>query len=232
MPLLETLSCAAAKALGLGAVTGPSSLTYVTYASSTSSTITIPSHNAGDLIVLWNFAYNSYSTYPTAVVPSGFTQISNITGIEYNSNYYCRGIASYKVSDGSTGSVSVMLTGNNWSVLMIYRPDAPISTVTVGSLVAANYSSNPYSAISAGGTFPKLDVSCCGSWNNSYRSYASISTAALGYTWPPTYQSQQAKVGVDIATTIINSAGSDATYYGNGISGQDHMLHNFYLALT
>jgi len=130
-------------------VGGLSSIAFQTSAtSSTSTTITCPTVQQYDVGILVDFAANGGST-PTQVVPSGFTSLRTDTVGFY------RGTASYKVFDGSeSGSTLTGLSGDSrvTKTLLVFRPDAPITSVTASTWLGEATTGDPSSqSISASG---------------------------------------------------------------------------------
>ena len=117
------------------------------------ATITVPSDAAaGDVAVLWDFAFKS-SGAPTTVVPSGFSTIFNNNG-----TMTYRGIASYKILDGTEASTS--LTGMNETeeskILVLFSAGA--ASVAEQDVDSAYSASNPsaQTVTASGGTAPLL----------------------------------------------------------------------------
>ena len=94
-----------------GTFTPASTITFVGSATATGTTASIPTHNAGDLLVA--FAYrDGNNTAPT--IPAGWTNISNSTGGSSNGS-----ALAYRIATGSD-------TGTGWSnatevVVQVYR---------------------------------------------------------------------------------------------------------------
>lgn len=128
--------------------------TYITNAANSgSTTITIPATAAvGDLAILFDFAWSG-STSVTEVVPTNWTKIS---GVVVTVGDRSRGTISYRVlqsgEPGSsvTGQTSSGGPNGRSKVMLIFRPDATIKTLTIGSNNAENTGSDPSSqAVSA-----------------------------------------------------------------------------------
>ena len=80
------------------------SIAFRSSANSTTTTLTAPSDIvAGDLLIWYDNSLN-FSTFPTAVVPTGFTQISTTTNATNR-----RIISAYKIAVG--GDASATITG-------------------------------------------------------------------------------------------------------------------------
>lgn len=93
-----------------GTFTTSSCITFVNKATSTTTTITIPAHNVGDLLIM--FAYRSNSNTPPTV-PSGWTTI-DASGAANNSSSLA-----YRIATGS--DTSGTWTNANELILQIYR---------------------------------------------------------------------------------------------------------------
>lgn len=107
---------------------GVSSVAFQASATSTSTVITCPTVQLGDVGILFDFSRNSGSP-PSQVIPSGFTLITTTT---YASFGGFRGTVSYKILDGTESGSS--LTGQTGAqadskVLLVFRPNAPVSSV-------------------------------------------------------------------------------------------------------
>lgn len=119
-------------------------LSQVASATSTGATITGPaSIQAGDLLVLWDRAFDSGGPLPSTVVPTGFTSISNV-----NDGVEIRAILSYKIADGSEASAS--LTGMSGATdvdkaLYVFRGDPVIETATPLDVEGQIVDTNPTS---------------------------------------------------------------------------------------
>jgi hypothetical protein len=129
-------------------LTGKTPLTSITQVlsatSNNSATITAPSGiQAGDLIVMLDAA-SADSSPPTAVVPTGFTSIFNVTDA---ANY--RIIASYKKADGTEGGASITgmvgsgFTNTSAKSILVFRGNAPATTITVGDIGSQLTTGNP-----------------------------------------------------------------------------------------
>ena len=125
---------------------GATTLTLAFYASASSqaSTVTVPAGvTTGDLLVLFDAAYETgvtpYTTFPTAVLPSGFTSILNVTN-SYTSGsntYNIRRIVSYFIATSDIGGTSI--TGMNGGgdeakALLCSKPSGGIISVTSNGL--------------------------------------------------------------------------------------------------
>lgn len=128
-------------------------------ATSTSHTITVPaSVQAGDLLVLSDFAFNTGTTsIPTNVVPSGFTQVQTASMASGNPDAF-RLTVSYKIADGTEASTSI--TGMNSAFeskrLYVFRASAAISAASVASVNSQATAGNPspQPITSSGGAVP------------------------------------------------------------------------------
>lgn len=113
--------------LAAGGVPAITSLLSVSETESTSDTIAWPAVQNGDIAVLFDWAASAVST-PTAVTPTGFTNMCN-AAISTE-----RAMSSFKRCDGTeTGNITGM-NGNvlDRKLLVILRPDIPIATANGG----------------------------------------------------------------------------------------------------
>ena len=108
-------------------------LTYVSSATSTGSTIVIPSDAAiGDLAILWDAAENDPFS-PSAVIPSGWTGMNNIAS--YTTAIIARTLTNRKnLVSGDPGATITGMNGNvsNRKLMVVLRPNIGIgSTATL-----------------------------------------------------------------------------------------------------
>lgn len=131
--------------------------------------ITIPaSVLPGDVGVLCDAASDVYNgmfdpplTIPTAVLPSGWTQISN-QSISDGSLAAIRSLLSYRILQSSdagatlTGMDTTAYGGASRKVLLVFRPDRPAGVVSIGSLASEGTAGNPASqtVTASGGAAP------------------------------------------------------------------------------
>lgn len=109
------------------------SIAYLTTAYASATTISMPTIQAGDLAIFFDWARNSTTTIPTTAIPSGFTSIAEVSQATTNG---VKAAVSYKILDGTESGTT--LTGMNATILpkqiLIYRPTGVISSVTVNGL--------------------------------------------------------------------------------------------------
>jgi len=112
---------------------GGISLTYVDAATSTSSSLTAPGGIAsGDLAIYMDLAWIADGSIPTAVTPSGFTNVLN-KGVALgggSSAPEIRCMVSYKILSGSETTITGMNDANENKAMLVYRPSRAITTVT------------------------------------------------------------------------------------------------------
>ena len=152
------------------------------FASSTSSTasITLPSNlTSKDLLILFDFSYNSNSTIPTLVSPSGWTNISNETD-SYGGSNQTRAAVWYIAGSSSLSGTSVtgmaVNTGTR-KICVVFR-NAAFSSV--GNSPAYDSSSGAATGTLSAGTSPYLGLAfATGSGT------ASLPTAPSGVTYTP-----------------------------------------------
>lgn len=150
------------------------SLSYRTSATSTSSSITIPSGaEVGDIAVLFDFAGSSNTTIPTSVVPSGFTSASNKSS---STTAGTRAIVSYKkLVSGDPGASITGMNGGlfNTKRILIFSPSSPISTIMLGDVQETITDSAPAEQTVSSDDPPYLVIGAA-----STRSYTPSWTAA------------------------------------------------------
>jgi hypothetical protein len=178
----RTLAAVPSGAISLSNFHGKSNLqlSYVTYATTTSQTLTIPATSqVGDIAVYVNRATGIIST-PTEVVPSGWTSVSNVTAT------YTRSIIAYKilVSGNPGSSITVMNATYDSTVMFIFRPTTTISSLSNASLNGQGTDSDPTAQTVSAQSTPYIVIGACGS----------NATCSFNSSWPT-------------ATQIINSTG-------------------------
>jgi len=154
-----------------------------------------------DVGVLIDYASNSFSPEPTQAGPSGFTSLStSINGAR-------RGTASYKVFNGTeSGSTLTGQAGDafNSKVLLVFRPNSPIGTVTPSTWLEESTGGNPSPQIIAasGGQAPLIRIAAASDNNTTTPSFSAGTFDAT--------VTQATGTGRTIAGYAIqNSAGSD-----------------------
>lgn len=113
---------------------------YVTSSTSTTGSVTAPaSIENGDLLILFDSSRAS-SGFPTAVTPTGFTNLSSVAG-----NANGRNMLSYKIADGTEDSASItgMDSTEDRKCLVQYRGSRPISNLTASTPVTASSAGDP-----------------------------------------------------------------------------------------
>jgi hypothetical protein len=105
---------------------------FVSATTSTTSTIAWPADRAaGDLAILVQGA-GALNTPPTAVTPTGFTNIANTGASASAAN---RTMVDYKILTGSeSGNITGMNGSTNRKNLFIYRPNSAITTLTISTV--------------------------------------------------------------------------------------------------
>lgn len=104
--------------------------------SGNTTTATIPtSIGIGDVMVLYNLALNS-SGFPSATVPSGFTQVATEQTTGAVASAPRTYVMSYKILDASDrGRVLTLMTGNNSTRFVFAIFKAGATSVSVGSVL-------------------------------------------------------------------------------------------------
>lgn len=216
--------------VGFGsAVVAARRLEFLDSATSTAATITCPAGViAGDLLVLYDVAYRGSGILPTLVTPTGFTSITNDTGLSNDTRFN----TSYKIAIGTEGGTSITgmnALNNNDKMLVAFRPTTPIASVAVGSTAFQKTANDPTAQVvtSAGGTPPLVVFGQYSTWNAtlSPRSFtpskdseiSSISNAVRFNNW--------------LAWKIYNSGLQNVTVDMDD-EGVENYLGSFYLACT
>lgn len=136
-------------------------LTFIEGTASSAATITAPTTiNAGDLLIMADFAINAASV-PTTVVPTGFTSISNT-----NNTTTCKLIFSYKIADGTEdGSTITGMDGDSLDRKTIgqFRGSPAISTVTLSAIFDSGFTAGDpaiQTITASAGTPPLIVIGC------------------------------------------------------------------------
>ena len=201
-------------------------------ASSTGSTITVPSTaRAGDLLVLFDCpAFNS-TTGISGPVPSGFTGITAFPASGWDNGFI---VSSAVATAASAGSVLTGASGNrsNAKILVVIRANATIKTFTAFNIKGQVTDTNPSGIdISGSGVTSPAVLLCAGTtFTNSsidWEGYPSLYTT-------PAFDSVIRPI-IRIVTGISLITQSEASYnqridmvdYGSG-----NMLFGCWLKLT
>lgn len=174
---------------------------FASTSSSTSSLAYPGSITAGDVAVVLVYRQGTES----GSNPSGFTNIASATT---GSGDATTTYVLYKILDGSeTGSVSV-ITGatNSGSAMLVFRGNAPITTVTPGTFTVevSGIPAPSNQVVTVGSTTPLAVVAVCGA----------SGTAGFG-TWSPAYDAQVVTTKAVAAYKIYNSSPSNVTVVGS-----------------
>lgn len=205
-----------------GTSNAPTSLSFVSSTLSTASTITCPTVEPGDIGVLWDVAGDSGP--PAAVVPSGWTAISNLN-VDAGS-FAIRAVLSYRVFDGTEdGSTITGMAGNNSEpkVLLLFRPNA-------GSVVTALELQSPWNEFCADANAPVQTISASGQPAPLIRiaatgRVATTPTVSLAGTFDAaTIGHTDNNARAVIGYAVQNSSPSDDNAIDNNLSGSAHAL--------
>lgn len=103
-------------------------ISFVTYATSTGTTITGPAViQAGDILVLVD---DSVFMSQVGVIPAGFSLVAQV-----NFDDLLEQNISVKIADGSEASASLTgLDGLPWKILLVFRPSAPAVAISAHSV--------------------------------------------------------------------------------------------------
>lgn len=175
-------------------------LSFVDSATSTGETITIPAGaQEGDVAVLFDWSQQIYWA-TTELVPTGFISIDQDTVIDlYQPDTSV--VASYRELGSGEGGSSV--TGMNHSinrkVMLVFRPSAPISSITITGKTSELTNNDPAAQTSPAGSSPLVKVAVSASNNSASftteiptMNKVSVSSMVAGYLiYNSSPQSQQ-----------------------------------------
>lgn len=213
----RTLAAVPSGAISLSNFYGKSNLqlSYVTYATTTSQTITIPaSSQVGDIAVYVNRSMGIVTT-PSTVVPSGWTSVSNVTAT------YTRSIIAYKILvTGNPGSsITVMNDTYDSTVMFIFRPTTTITSLSYASLNGQGVDTDPTAQTVTAQSTPYIVVGACGS----------TATCTFNSSWPTATQIiNSTSCYVRLGYYIFNSNSSDVTV-DMGDANSRNILQSFAL---
>jgi len=207
------------------------SITKISHVTASSSTITVMSDvQADDLLIFSDVAEGD--SVPSAVTPSGFTQISTITGSGMRWSIF------YKIANGTESGT--VLTGMNDDSerkrLILFRGNKSISSVTTGSLVSQQddgYESISTTITSSGGTTPFIIIALYGS---------DINTECIPPNYTFTGETADETIGYATNTSVVSAIkykiknrGDTSNNVGIGITNDDCVyglgIIGFYLEL-
>lgn len=178
-------------------------LSFVDSATSTGETITIPAGaQEGDVAVLFDWSQEIYWWLepPTELVPTGFISIDQ-DSVNNLFQPETSVVASYRELGSGEGGSSV--TGMNHSinrkVMLVFRPSAPISSITITGKTSELTNNDPAAQTSPAGSSPLVKVAVAASDNSASftteiptMNKVSVSSMVAGYLiYNSSPQSQQ-----------------------------------------
>lgn len=175
-------------------------LSFVDSATSTGETITIPAGaQEGDVAVLFDWSQQIYVA-ATELVPTGFISIDQ-DSVSALLRPGTSVVASYRELGSGEGGSSV--TGMNHSinrkVMLVFRPSAPISSITITGKTSELTNNDPAAQTSPAGSSPLVKVAVAASDNSASftteiptMNKVSVSSMVAGYLiYNSSPQSQQ-----------------------------------------
>lgn len=208
----------------MGAAIPPSgtsySFTHVAVASSTSSSITIPSSaQTGDIGILADYV-NNFVTMPSTVVPSGWTNTHSI-----NNGFNVKGIISCKILGSSDPGASITGMSGNLATakrMVIVRPSASVASFSAESKVSTIGDGAPGSfKVTSQTPAPYLGVGVLGTYTNP----------GTWSTFSPTATDNNKTNGCRLTYVIMDTSG-DITMSKTSDAGNANMLLGFALMPT
>lgn len=198
---------------------------YVNSTTATTATLTLPTFLDGDIAILFQSATNVSTTIPTAVTPTGWTNVVN-SGV--SSTTSLRIMTHYKImTAGESGTVLTGMAGTNnvRYMIAIYRPSRTytISTSTVSQQATTAAPTNQTLTMTSI-TGPYIGVAC-------YASDATISPAGGGSTTTATRDIGASTYNMKTFESIDNSTSftnSTISMTDTGVNG----MASFRLVLT
>lgn len=202
---------------------GGPTLAYVTKATSTSSTITIPATaNIGDIAILLDYGFNTTTTIPTNVVPTNWT---SITTKSWANTYYGQRITvSYKkLVSGDPGTSITGINANyiDEKQMLVFRPSKAIATITIAGLISLNFSTNP-------------DIQTVATQTPSYIVLGCATNFEQSVTWTSTWYNETFNIAkkTEMAYKIFNSSPASVGVDFTSSNYSSSSLHSFALVVT
>lgn len=197
--------------------------------------ITIPATALpGDVGVLCDAAsdvaeiFGPPPTIPTAVLPSGWTQISD-QSVSDGSTVAIRSLLSYRILQASdagatlTGMDTTAYGGASRKVLLVFRPDRPATGVSIGSLASEGATGDPVSqtVTSSGGTPPLAVIAV----------YRASGAALSSISFSPTQDGEVTQgTPMSVRYKLYNASPADVTVDLPDLAVQT--LQSFYVQVT
>lgn len=218
------------KLMGAGGFGGAIEISYITssnYGASTGGTLTMPSCQDGDILLVLQAANGPASggSIPTARYGTGFTSITTqgmvTSGRGTTGSRIC---ASYKVAvaaDSGAAKTGFMNDTNEWAIVYVYRPTYTVSSVNILDVEGGATALNP----------PALTANCSAS------SYPTISAAAarggVGTVWSVTLSSTTPTADASYTGMFALGQNPTATDFVSDASdaGTANIYFSFYLEL-
>jgi hypothetical protein len=194
------------------------SLSYVGQASNTNSAnITLPTLQAGDIIVLFHWAGSG--SLPATHTPTGFANLIN-----QNNGTSWRWMVDWKIAVASDSGATI--TGMNgdydYKIVLVVRPNLPLTSANVLSLAAVNESADPSAQVVTSSNSPAPLIVFGFYFGSSASVTPSFSPAADN------------TIGIDttiyLAYKIYNSVAADVTV--DMTDRGYNFLASFYIAVT
>lgn len=202
---------------------GVQSFTYVGNTNVDAATASLPAGTStGDLAIFIDTALNNSNPYPTAVNPSGWTTILSVQGPVRS-----RAITSYRVIQAGDTSVSGMTgTSRSRKMLMVFRPDVPISTVSFGSVRTLADTTGSGTTTLTIASAPKPMIALASYYTNGSTSGSvSLSISSTSVAGGSIAQGSRYRF-VNIGDTISDAT---ATFAASGV---ENIYQSFYVSVT
>jgi len=205
-----------------------SSVSYLTSAGTNTSSVTIPATSrAGDVAVL--FDEGRGASAPSLVTPSGWTNLVNTTAGS------ARMAVFYKIL--ASGEPNTSITGMDGSfgeskLLLVFRPNTPVTTVTPSTFLSEITSGNPASQ-SAAASGQIAPVIVLGGASDQDTGAPTFTTASPAFDGEVTQAGSGADYAFRMGYKIYNAASAPASHTIDiGDNGNDNGLWSGYLKLA
>lgn len=198
------------------------SLSYVTSANTTSSSITIPATaQAGDIAVLVEVAFvSTTASWGTLTNPSGFTQFTQSSNSTSSVNGSAKCVVSYKVlasgDPGSSVSGGTVTNATYNQVMMIYRPNLAINSVLNSASVETILSTAPSGTLILSGQLP---------WHLGLAIYGS-EAGSISPRTSSTTETRELNSGTKLYVKTFEGLNGATTFSNSSISMSDYGVTN------
>lgn len=185
---------------------------------------------AGDLILVWDWAQNSTNVVPSTNLNTGYVQIcdSSSVGNPIFPQYGTREVLSYRIADGTETAIQGITCDLQRALLVeVFRADVPITKVVIKDLThtVLTEQTDTRTITSDAALIPAVVVSAYGNSGAYSRGTPALSNNLLTYSSLGVEEITVAQ-GRDWFTRIINGA-PETMYSSTTLDPNQDQLHTF-----